>query len=223
MPWKTLSSNLLYGKRHSSFILLILRRLLTVSIEPHSENCKSLWSVRKDCINDKMLYTQFDCSVLLNTKETDWFAVNSGVRQGCITSPILLLIAISEFGIPSAIGILGRVKRSSGKKWMFWMFRSTVIVYQIGHGWLVLWRFLPLEGTRAERISSRSWTQNNRKESRVGGTCIRRKPDWSQHEMEFDRGKREKQTRLFRIAKNKWWHNTRSSVLERGECRSSLA
>ena len=95
------------------------------------------------------------------------------------------------------------------------MFRSTIVVYQIGHGRLVLWRFLPLEGTRAERISSRSWTQNDRKESRVGGTCIRRKPDGSRHEKEFDIGKGETQTRLFSIAKNKWWHNTRSSVLER--------
>ena len=127
----------------------------------------------------------------------------------------MVCFVISEFGIPSAIGILGRIKRSSGKKWMFWMFRSTIVVYQIGHGRLVLWRFLPLEGTRAERISSRSWTQNDRKESRVGGTCIRRKPDGSRHEKEFDIGKGETQTRLFSIAKNKWWHNTRSSVLER--------
>ena len=32
---------------------------------------------------------------------------------------------ISEFGIPSAIGILGRVKRSCGKIWMSKMLRST--------------------------------------------------------------------------------------------------
>ena len=32
--------------------------------------------------------------MLLNNKATDWFAVKSGVRQGCIISPILFLVAI---------------------------------------------------------------------------------------------------------------------------------
>ena len=39
-------------------------------------------------------YTKFECAVLLNNRETDWFIVNSGVRQGCIMSPILFLISI---------------------------------------------------------------------------------------------------------------------------------
>ena len=42
----------------------------------------------------KCFYTKFECTVLLNNKETDWFTVNSGVRQGCINLPILFLIAI---------------------------------------------------------------------------------------------------------------------------------
>ena len=42
----------------------------------------------------KCFYTKFECTVLLNNKETDWFTVNSGVRQGCIVSPILFLISI---------------------------------------------------------------------------------------------------------------------------------
>jgi hypothetical protein len=32
--------------------------------------------------------------MLLNNKATDWFAVKSGVKQGCIISPILFLVAI---------------------------------------------------------------------------------------------------------------------------------
>lgn len=31
-------------------------------------------------------------------------------------------------------------------------------------------------------MSPQPWTQNNGQESRVGGTCTRRKPDGSQHE-----------------------------------------
>ena len=42
----------------------------------------------------KCFYTNFECAVILNNKETDWFEVQSGVRQGCIISPILFLVAI---------------------------------------------------------------------------------------------------------------------------------
>ena len=34
----------------------------------------------------KCFYTKFECAVLFNNKETDWFTVNSWVRQGCIIS-----------------------------------------------------------------------------------------------------------------------------------------
>ena len=42
----------------------------------------------------KMFYHQFQCSVIVNGSLTEWFPVESGVRQGCIISPILFLIAI---------------------------------------------------------------------------------------------------------------------------------
>ena len=42
----------------------------------------------------KCFYTKFECAVLFNNKETDWFTVNSGVREGCIISLILFLIDI---------------------------------------------------------------------------------------------------------------------------------
>ncbi|XP_071123117.1 uncharacterized protein [Mytilus edulis] len=42
----------------------------------------------------KCFYTNFACAVILNNKEIDWFEVQSGVRQGCIISPILFLVAI---------------------------------------------------------------------------------------------------------------------------------
>ena len=89
-PWKTLSSNLSNGKRHSSLNSLISRRLLTVSIESHFGKLQDLIECPEKIVSMiKCFYTQFECSVLLNNKETDWFVVNSGVRQGCITSPIV--------------------------------------------------------------------------------------------------------------------------------------
>jgi hypothetical protein len=62
---------------------------------------KRLWKIgRSYGVPDKImtlikcLYTQFKCIVILNNKETDSFTVESGVRQGCIISPILFLVAI---------------------------------------------------------------------------------------------------------------------------------
>ena len=42
----------------------------------------------------KLFYTKFECCVDLNTQLSDWFEVHTGVRQGCIISPILFLIVI---------------------------------------------------------------------------------------------------------------------------------
>ena len=42
----------------------------------------------------KLFYNNYECSVLLKNKFGDWFSVETGVRQGCILSPILFLITI---------------------------------------------------------------------------------------------------------------------------------
>ena len=43
----------------------------------------------------KLFYLKFECSVIVNgNTRTDWFSVKSGVRQGCILSPILFLVVI---------------------------------------------------------------------------------------------------------------------------------
>ena len=42
----------------------------------------------------KLFYEKFECSILLDNSTTEWFSVESGVRQGCILSPILFTIAI---------------------------------------------------------------------------------------------------------------------------------
>jgi hypothetical protein len=41
-----------------------------------------------------MFYQHFECSVLLDNSQTEWFTVKTGVRQGCILSPILFLVSI---------------------------------------------------------------------------------------------------------------------------------
>ena len=41
-----------------------------------------------------LFYRHFECSVLVNGRPSEWFTVESGVRQGCIMSPILFLMAI---------------------------------------------------------------------------------------------------------------------------------
>ena len=42
----------------------------------------------------KLFYYHFECSVVVDGKLSEWFPVESGVRQGCIISPILFLVAI---------------------------------------------------------------------------------------------------------------------------------
>lgn len=42
----------------------------------------------------KTFYEQFECSVIMGNALTEWLPVQSGVRQGCIISPILFLVTI---------------------------------------------------------------------------------------------------------------------------------
>ena len=39
-------------------------------------------------------YNHFKCNVMLSNSSSEWFPVKSGVRQGCILSPILFLVVI---------------------------------------------------------------------------------------------------------------------------------
>ena len=39
-------------------------------------------------------YNHFECSVIISNTSSEWFTVKSGVRQGCILSPILFLVVI---------------------------------------------------------------------------------------------------------------------------------
>jgi len=62
----------------------------------------SLWKIlRSYGIPEKLVnliakfYQSFQCSVSLDqNKLTDWFEIKTGVRQGCILSPIIFLITI---------------------------------------------------------------------------------------------------------------------------------
>ena len=42
----------------------------------------------------KIFYLNYECSVVLGEKISNWFSVETGVRQGCILSPLLFLITI---------------------------------------------------------------------------------------------------------------------------------
>ena len=49
----------------------------------------------------KNIYESVESSVLVNNDRTDWFELHTGVRQGCILSPILFNIFID--GLASSI------------------------------------------------------------------------------------------------------------------------
>ena len=59
----------------------------------------------------KCFYNIFSCSIIHKKKLTDWFSVRSWVRQGCVLSPMLFLVAI-DWIMRKTIG-----KKRRGIRW----------------------------------------------------------------------------------------------------------
>lgn len=62
---------------------------------------KSLWKILRHCgITQKLVhiiqsrYENLECRVIHNSQLTEPFALNDGVKQGCIFSPVLFSLAI---------------------------------------------------------------------------------------------------------------------------------
>ena len=58
------------------------------------ETLWALWHPTKDHQNDTSFVQRFTCSVLHEGNLTPWFAVETGLKQGCMLSPLLFLIAL---------------------------------------------------------------------------------------------------------------------------------
>ena len=44
----------------------------------------------------KAIYSQVECAIKLNGHMTEWFSVNSGLKQGCVLSPMLFNVFINS-------------------------------------------------------------------------------------------------------------------------------
>ena len=79
---------------HINFIYLFKKAL-------DSDHRESLWKIlnhyglpSKDILIISKFFERFECSVILSNSLSEPFPVESGVRQGCILSPILFLTII---------------------------------------------------------------------------------------------------------------------------------
>ena len=58
------------------------------------ENTETLWTIPEDSRPHQRPLQKLECSVLMDNTQTDYFPIKSGVRQGCILSPILFNITL---------------------------------------------------------------------------------------------------------------------------------
>ena len=113
--------------------IFALRHILEQSLEWNTSLCinvidfqkafdsvhrESLWKILQACglppkiiYLIKMFYDNFECSIILGNTTTEAFPVKSGVRQGCILSPILFLVTI-DWVMRQSISL-----RSRGIQW----------------------------------------------------------------------------------------------------------
>ena len=68
----------------------------------------------------RSLYDGVQSSVLVDECMTEWFAVNTGLRQGCMLSPILFVIVIDE---------LAREVKRTGKGVMIGNTKINILLY----------------------------------------------------------------------------------------------
>ena len=66
-----------------------------------SVHCEGLWRIMKAySIPDKLIrmvkimYNDFECSVLEEGELTRWFKITTGVKQGCVMSGFLFLLTV---------------------------------------------------------------------------------------------------------------------------------
>lgn len=54
----------------------------------------------------RALYNNVNCSVRINGHLTDWFTVNSGLKQGCLLSPLIFNLFVNDLsGALDATGL----------------------------------------------------------------------------------------------------------------------
>ena len=58
------------------------------------ENFNALWDLNQNCKYNQSAIPDIMCAAQMEDGLTEWFAVQSGVRQGCILSPLLFVIVI---------------------------------------------------------------------------------------------------------------------------------
>lgn len=95
------------------------------------------------------LYENVKCCVRVNGSFTDWFPVDTGVKQGCILSPILFAMYINDLTI--AIKVLGKGVSTDSEKISILLYADDVVLLSdteqglqdmlsLVHSWCQQWK-----------------------------------------------------------------------------------
>ena len=80
--------------------------------------CKNFFRLFRSLPLLRLLYSNVSCSVDINQSLSEWFHVDSGVKQGCILSPTLFAMFIDDL-MEEIKGAQAGVQCGGGGIW-FW-------------------------------------------------------------------------------------------------------
>ena len=104
LPSETLLNNVLNFRNHCTLIVLILKKHLTVSTENQYGKLHIFTEYLKSLLHYSKTFLNSTCCIKTEKGFTDYFPIETGVRQGCILSLFLFIMVLDFIMRKSTIG-----------------------------------------------------------------------------------------------------------------------